>query len=83
MKFSAKQKKNYNFFTSQLKKLVKKIEYNNKWVVINDSKILAVYDHFGDALTFACLKAGKDFIIQEVTEAAKFIGFLSDSKHNG
>lgn len=68
---------NLNFFNEKLGELLKDPAYAQKFVVINNKKITAVFDTFSSALEFAISNYTQgEFVIQQVLDKSDQINFL-------
>lgn len=71
------QQKNYTFFSDHLPKYLEDPIKKNKYGIFCDEALQGLYDSFEAAYIAACAKfAMGDFIIQQIVDPAKIVGFL-------
>lgn len=72
-----KQKENYDFFSEHIAEYLKNPIMKNKFAVICNKEIKAVYDSFGSAYDAACAQYPMDeFIVQQIIDESETVEFL-------
>jgi hypothetical protein len=73
------QKKNYEFFKSNLSNYLSDPLKIDKYAVIYDEKLQGLYDSFEAAYLFACSTGTNDFVIQQIIDQNATVSFLSSA----